>query len=298
MKKIFLHVIVLLLISANVVGQEFLCTIQVNSQQVEGTDKRVYENMQTSLQEFINNRIWTNYEFKPSERIECNLLVNIRERSSDRFSATLNVVAARPVYNSAYNSPLINYIDNDFEFYYVEFQPMEFQENTYTDNLTSVISYYLYMILALDFDSFSPNGGSPFFEKAESIVNAAQNSGEKGWGAQEDQNNRYWLLESYLNSSYSGLRTFLYDYHRLGLDIMSEKADEGRSKISESLNLLKAVNVTKPGLFALQLLIDAKRDEIINIFSEGNPREKSDAEEIMKEIDPAQASEYSKITRN
>jgi hypothetical protein len=154
------------------------------------------------------------------------------------------------------------------------------------------------MILALDFDSFSPNGGSPFFEKAESVVNAAQNSGEKGWGSFEDPNNRYWLLENYLNNSYASLRTFLYDYHRLGLDIMSEKPEQGRSKISESLNLLKIVNDQKPGLYALQLMIDAKRDEIINIFSEGNPREKSDAESIMKEIDPANSSSYSKITRN
>lgn len=299
MRLLFTQAIVLLLISVNVSGQEFLCKLQVNSQQVQGTDKRVYENMQTALQEFINNRIWTNYEFKASERIECNLLINIVERpSTDRFKATLNVVASRPVFNSAYNSPLMNYIDKDFEFYYVDFQAMEFQENTYTDNLTSVVAYYLYMILALDFDSFSLNGGDPFYEKAEQIVNAAQNSGEKGWSSFEDPNNRYWLLENYLNKSYSNLRQFLYDYHRLGLDIMPEKADQGRSKISESLNLLKGVQEAKPGLYALQLLIDAKRDEIINIFSEGNPREKSDAEDIMKELDPANASEYSKITRN
>lgn len=301
MRLIFIHAIVLLLIVSNISGQEFICNLQVNSQQVEGTDKRVYENMQTALQEFVNNRIWTNYEFKASERIECNFLITIGERpSTDRFKATLNIVASRPIFKSAYNSPLINYIDKDFEFYFVEFQSMEFQDNTYTDNLTSVIAYYLYMILALDFDSFSPNGGSPFFEKAEQIVNAAQNSGEKGWGAFEDPPNRYWILENYMNNSYSGLRTFLYEYHRLGLDVMSDKADQGRSKISESLNLLRAAYEARPaqGLYSLQLLVDAKRDEIINIFSEGNPREKSDAETIMKEIDPANSSEYSKITRN
>lgn len=299
MRRFFLHVLILLLITVNVAGQEFLCNITVNSTQVEGTDKRVYENMQTALQEFINNRIWTNYDIKPSERIECNLLVNIKERpSSDRFKATLNVVASRPVFKSAYNSPLINYVDNDFEFFYVEFQPMEFQENTYTDNLTSVIAYYLYMILAMDFDSFSPYGGTPFYEKAELVVNAAQSSGEKGWASSEDPNNRYWLLENYLNNSYSDLRQFLYDYHRMGMDIMSEKADQGRSVISESLVLLKNVNDARNGIHALKLMIDAKRVEIINVFSEGNPREKQDAEEIMKEIDPSNSSEYSKITRN
>ena len=279
-------------------GQEFLCNIQVNSQQVEGTDKRVFENMQTALTEFINNRRWTNYEFKPAERIECNMVVNISERtSSDHFKATLNVVASRPIYKTAYNSPLLNYIDKKFEFDYVEYQPMEFQENTYSSNITSVMAYYLYLILGLDFDTFSKEGGTIFFEKAENIVNAAQNSAESGWRASEDQRNRYWLVENYLNKSYVNLRTFLYQYHRQGLDLMADNAEQGRSNISNSLNLLKMVYDDRPGLFALQLIIDAKRDEIINIFKQGNPREQADAQNIMKEIDPANSSQYSKITQ-
>lgn len=295
-RSIFLIFIIVITIAAQ--GQEFLCNVQVNSQQVEGTDKRVYESLQTTVTEFVNNRRWTNYEFKPEERIECNFVINISQRpNTDRFIATLNLVASRPIFKTAYNSTLLNYADKDFEFEYVEYQPMEFQENSYTSNLVSVISYYLYMMLAIDFDSFSPNGGTPFYEKAQNIVNAAQNAPESGWKAFENNRNRYWLLENLTNNSYSDLRKFLYEYHRKGLDVMSENPEQGRSTISTSLNLLKNVYDERPGLFALKLFIDAKRDEIINIFSQGNPREKTDAQNIMKEIDPSNSSSYSKITQ-
>jgi hypothetical protein len=290
--------LVFILISITLQSQEFLCNIQVNSQQVEGTDKRVFENMESTLNEFVNNRRWTNLDFKPEERIECTFVVTVSNRpSTDRFVANLNVVASRPVYKTAYNSTLLNFVDRKFEFNYVEFQPMDFQEHTYESNLVSVIAFYLYFILGLDFDSYSLYGGTPFFEKAEAIVNAAQNSPESGWRASEDQRNRYWLLENYLNSTYSDLRRFNYEYHRLGLDLMSERVEEGRSAISSSIHLLSNVHKERPGLFALTLMVDAKRDEIINIFTKGNPREQNDVEQIMKEIDPANASNYSKITR-
>lgn len=302
MNRIIKHggIVILLtwIISFEIYAQEFLCNIQVNSQQVEGTDKRVFESMQTSLMEFVNNRRWTNYQFKPEERIECSMVISISERpSTDRFRATLNIVASRPIYKTAYNSTMLNYADADFDFEYVEYQPMDFQEDSYTSNLTSVIAYYLYMVLGLDFDSFSEYGGTPYFQQAERIVNAAQNSPETGWSSSGDQRSRYWLVENYMNKSYTDLRLFNYEYHRLGLDVMSEKVEEGRSAISQSLSYLQTVHDQRPGLFALQLMVDAKRDEIINIFSGGNPREQTDAQNIMKEIDPANASSYSKISQ-
>ena len=294
----FSFIIIFVIASVISQGQEFLANVQINSQQVEGTDKRVFENMQSAITEFINNRRWSNYDFMPEERIECSMVININSRpSTDQFVATLNLVASRPIYKTAYNSTLLNYADNDFQFEFVEFQPMDFQENTYTSNLVSVISYYLYMILALDFDSFSPEGGTQFYTVAQNIVNAAQNAPYPGWKAFESNKNRYWLLENLTNASYKDLRTFLYDYHRLGLDAMADNPEQGRSKISLSLNLLKRVYDERPGLMALRLFIDAKRDEIINIFSEGNPREKTDAQNIMKEIDAANSSSYSKITQ-
>lgn len=285
----------LLLISSSQ-EQEFLCNIQINTQQVQGTDKHIFETLQTALTEFLNSRRWSNYEFKVNERIECNMLLNITGRpSTNRFKATLNIVASRPVYNSAYNSTLLNYIDKDLEFDYTEYEPLEYQENQYTSNLTSVMAYYLYMVLGLDFDSFSKFGGTPYYEKAEAIVNVAQNSGEKGWTSFESQRDRYWLVENYLNKSYIGLRTFLYSYHRLGLDVMADKPDQGREAILQSLNDLKKVYDEQPGLFALQLLLNAKSDEIVNIFSQCNPKEKDDAQAIMKQIDPANSSKYSKF---
>lgn len=297
--RIFIATITTLFISlTQLTGQEFLCQIQVNSSQVEGTDKRVFESMRTALMEFANNRRWSNYDFKPEERIECSMVINVQDRpASDRFIATINIVASRPVYKTAYNTTLLNYVDKDFDFEYVEFQPMEFQENSYTSNLTSVVAYYLYIILGLDFDSFSEFGGNTYFEKAEQIVNAAQNSPEQGWSSFGNDRNRYWIIENYLNNAYSDLRKFSYEYHRKGLDAMADNAYEGRASISSALEYLSNVHEQRPGLFALQLTLDAKRDEIINIFSEGNPKEKTEAQNIMKEIDPANSSKYSKITQ-
>jgi len=278
-------------------AQEILCNLQVNSQQIQGTDKRIYENMQTSLIEFINDRKWTGYDFKPAERIECNMVITITDRpSTDQFKARLNVVASRPVYGTTYNSTLLNYVDNDFDFEYVEFQAMDYQDNQYMSNITSVIAYYIYIILGLDFDSYAQNGGGPFFEKAELVVNAAQESGQVGWNSFEDQRNRYWLVENYLNQSYSDLRTFYYEYHRNGMDVMSDKADQGRAGILESLDYLQKAYDAKPGLFALQLVMDAKRDEFVNIFKGGNPKEKEESQKILKKLDPANSSTYSKIS--
>jgi hypothetical protein len=285
-----------MLISTSIFSQEFLCSVDVTATQVQGSDRQVYDDMKNALMEFINNRKWTTYDFKVEERIECTMVITITERvSTDLFKAKLNIVASRPIYMSSYNSPLLNYVDNKFDFEYVQFQALEYQENDFSSNLTSVVAYYLYMILGLDFDSFSPNGGTPFYEKAEAIVNAAQNESFSGWKAFESQKNRYWLVENYSNNSYGDLRKFLYDYHRLGLDMMADKTEEGRAKILSSLTYLQNVHKDKPGLFALKLILDAKNNEIVNIFKEGNPKEKTDAINIMKEVDPANSSKYSKI---
>ncbi len=292
----FLFIVIFLIPSFNSISQEIICNISINSQQVQGTDKRVFETMQTALLEFVNSRRWTNVDFKTEERIECNMAITVRERpSTDRFKARLNIVASRPIYGTSYNSTLFNYLDEDFEFEYVEFQALDFQENQYISNLSSMIAYYIYFILGLDFDTFSLYGGSQFFEKAEMVVNAAQDAPFPGWNSFEDQRNRYWLIENYMNKSYSDLRVFLYEYHLNGLDVMSDDIEGGRSKIVQSLNLLTNVYDEQPNLFALQLTIDAKRDEIVNIFQQGNPKEKTDVINIMKDIDPANSSTYSKI---
>lgn len=277
-------------------AQEFNCRVSVSTPQIQGTDRRIYQTLQTSLFEFINQKKWTNYDFRVEERIECTMMITIKDRiSTDEFKATINVQLRRPIYKTSYNSVLLNYIDRDFVFQYVEHETLEFQENTHTSNLTSVVAFYCYIMLGLDFDSFSLNGGTQFYEKAQSVVNAAQSAPERGWKGFESLKNRYWLAENLLNSSYAPIREFLYTYHRLGLDQMSENVEMGRSEITRSLDLLRKASREKPGLFLLQLMMEAKRDELVNIYSQASPMDKTKAVNTLKEIDPSNSGKYQKI---
>lgn len=279
-------------------GQEFLCQLSVYSPTVEGTEKKVFQTMQTALYEFVNNRKWTNYNFKPEERIECSMMITINDRvSSDQFKGKINIVMKRPVYRTSYNTDMLNLIDKDFDFRYVEFEPLDFTDDTYTSNLASVVAYYLYIMLGIDGDSFSKYGGTPYFEKARAVVNAAQNSPEKGWKAYEGLKNRYWLVENFLNSSYNPLREGLYQYHRLGLDIMSENMELGRSGVNDFLLGIQKTNREKPNLYIVQIMLDAKREEIINIYSQAANLDKTKAVNILKEIDPANSSKYQQILK-
>ncbi len=298
MKK-FLLIILIVLISFPVFSQEIYCTVKVDFQQVEGTETKVFENLERSLFEFLNNRKWTNYKFGVEERIECTILITISERlSSDEFSGNINIALKRPVFNAAYSSTTLNFIDKDFEFVYVEFQPLDFQENIFISNLTSVMAYWVYMFIGLDFDTFAYLGGTPFYEKAENIVTAAQNESYSGWKAYESQKNRYWLVENLLNPAYQPVRKFLYEYHRKGLDLMYDNADAGRTSMLKTLNYLQQVQDQKPGLFLLQIIRDAKSDEFVNVFSEGSPSEKTKAMNLLMEIDPANTSKYETIIQN
>ena len=279
-------------------SQEMNCIVSVSAPQIEGTDKRVFENLQNAIYEFVNNRKWTNNNFKVEERIECTILITVNDRlSSDEFRGNINLVLRRPVLNSAYNSVLLNYIDKGFQFRYTEFQPLDYSDGTFSSNLTSVLAFYTYMYLGLYFDTFSPSGGQAFLVKAQEVVTAAQNASEPGWKAFDGTRNRYWMAENFLNPSNSALRDFFYKYHRLGLDEMYEKVDAGRENCTQSLDGIKTLFNTKPELFALQLLTDAKRDEFINIYSDQKvpPTEKETVVNIFKEIDPAIGSSYQVI---
>lgn len=287
---------ILFIFSVQTFAQEFNASVQVTAQQVEGTDKKVYQTLQQAIYEFINNRKWSNYQYKVEERIECTFMITITERvSSDEFKGKLNLVIRRPIYKTNYNSVLINYVDNNFDFKYIEYQPLDYDENTFTSNLTSVLAYYVNIVLGYDGDSYSLFGGTPYFEKAQSILNSAQNATESGWKAFESTKNRYWLIENIMNTTYSPIREASYKFHRLGLDVMTENIENGRTAVSESLELLRKVNRQKPGLFLLQLFLDAKRDELINIYSQAAPIDKTKTINILKEIDPSNSSKYQKI---
>jgi hypothetical protein len=277
-------------------SQELYCNVEVTSQQVQGSDRRIYETLQNAIYEFMNNQNWTNYNFKYNERIECSILFNVTDRpSTDFFRCDMTIALRRPVFNSSYNSVLFNYIDKDVEIEYIENQPLDFNTGMFTSNLTSILAYYTYIMLGLDFDSFMLNGGNPYFEAALNVVNAAQSSGYKGWSSSEGTKNRYWLLENITNPSYSGVRNFYYEYHRQGLDIMYEEPEKGREAIFNSLSYLQQVKQSRPSLLILQIIADSKRDEFVNVFSEGVATQKSNAVKILNEIDPSNAMTYQKI---
>ena len=296
MKRLSVIAILCLFLTNIVAAQELKCDIQVNSSQVAGTDKTVFQNLQTALYEFINNTKWTSINFKTVEKIECSIAIIIRERTdSNSFSGELNMALRRPCYKASYTTPVFNYVDPKFTFEYTDGQPLDFSLNTHMSDLTSTIAFYVYMFLGLDFDTFSLNGGQPFFEAAQQIVNNAQSSSQIGWKAFDGNKNRYWMAENMTNNSYAPLRQFMYEYHRLGLDVMSEKPDQGRAAILNALQHLQTVHSTYPTCFFLQLITEAKRDEIINVFSEGEQKEKTQAVNIMKQIDPSQSSRYDAI---
>ena len=279
-------------------SQEFNAQISISTAQIEGSDKKVFETLQNALYEFMNNRKWSNFNLTYEERIECSLLLTINDRlGGDEYKATLNVVLRRPVFNTAYNTNLLNHIDKEFQFRYSEYQPLDFSDGTFTSNLTSVFAYYAYMMLGFYFDSFAPYGGSSYYEKAQTIVNTAQSAQETGWKAYESTRNRFWMVENVQNSANSALRDFLYNYNRLGLDVMYEKVDQGRSAITESLNLLQQVYNAKPDLFLLQLILDSKRDELVNIYSDQRvpPIDKTNVVNLLREIDPGSGSKYQSI---
>ena len=279
-----------------VAAQELKCDVRVNSNQVAGSDKTVFENLQTALYEFINNTKWTNINFKTTEKIECSIAITVKERTdSDSFSGEISMALRRPCYKASYTTPMLNYLDQKFAFSYTDGQPLDFSMNTHMSDLTSSIAFYVYMFLGLDFDSFAQDGGKPYFDAAQKIVSNAQSSSQPGWKAFDGNKNRYWMAENMNNNSYAQLHQFLYEYHRLGLDLMSEKPDEGRAAILNSLTYLQNIYNSYPSCFMLQLIVEAKRDEIINVFSEGNQKEKTEAVNIMKQIDPSKSSQYDAI---
>lgn len=294
MRKILLTVFLLLPFFA--FSQELNCTVTIGSEQVQRSDKRVFETLQQAIFEFMNNTRWTNDVFQIEERIECSILINITEAvSNDEFKATMQVQSRRPVFKSSYNSVMLNYSDNNFQFRYLEFQPLEFSINNHTSNLTSVLAYYAYIILGLDYDSFSPLGGTPWFERAQTIVANAQGAAEEGWKPHENDRNRYWLVENILSPSFAPLRDCLYRYHRKGLDIMVDDMEEARTEILAAIESLIPTHRIKPGSLNLQMFFLAKADELVNIFSQAYSDKKSKMVQLGTDMDPGNAPKYKKI---
>lgn len=298
-RKAVLPFALLLILPLVSISQELRCNVQINSQKITGTNRQMFQTLQTAIYEFMNNTNWTNHAYGQDERIECTIMLSLNEQiGSDEYKGTLQVQSRRPIFNTSYNSPMINFLDNNLHFRYLEFDKLEFSESSHMSNLTSILAFYAYMILGFDYDSFSYLGGTEYFQKAERIVNNAQNAQERGWKAYEgNRKNRYWMVENVMNDKYRPLREVYYRYHRLGLDRMSDKVMEGRAEIAETITNIQKIFREKPDpyMFYIQLFFDAKSDELVNIFSESFPTEKSRVANILIEVDNANANKYKKI---
>ena len=296
MKRLLMILSFLLTISYGQ-AQELNCNININSEQVEGSNKSVFVTLKKSISEFVNNRKWTELTYANTERIECTMNIIVKKMDIDVFTAEIQVQSRRPVYNSSYYSTLFNFKDNNFTFKYKEFDQLEMNENTITSNLTAVLAYYAYIIIGYDMDSYSRLGGTAYFLAAENIVNSAQGADLTGWKAFESPKNRYALVNNLTDEAFKKFRSFVYDYHRLGLDEMTSNSANARGKIAEGLPLIREANRARPSAIIISTFMDAKSDELVNIFSKGNQKEKTDAVEILSDVNPTQTSRYEKILK-
>ena len=298
MKTKVLFLILFLLSSKFVFTQELNCQVTVNYDQIQGsTNKQIFDQLKISILEFMNNTKWTTEIFAQQEKIDCSFLIIVKQAlGADEYSGSIQVTSNRPVFKSSYATPVLNLEDEFFQFKFQQFSQLEFNINSFQNNLTSVLAYYAYVVLATDYDSFAPLGGTTYWQKAQLIVQNAQGAGEAGWKQSQSQKNRYWLIENTLQPLFKGIRDCMYSYNMSGLDRMSEGPEAARTVILTSLELLIPVAKSRPASFNMQVFFNAKRDEIINIFKGGTLEEKTKVLEILATVDPAGTTRYQKIS--
>ena len=280
-------------------AQEFRCSVQVNYQKLmtttqpyeSGGDKKVFESMKQAIEDFVNGRQWSNIEVQQQEKIDCSISLILSSRTSaTEFGGQLQVQLRRPVYNSNYTTGLFNYMESgNFTFVYNESQPIDFDLNNFYSNLSSALGYYCYLMLGIYFDSFSPMGGEPFYQMAQQVQQAAESSGYTGWRSSEGSKSRYWFMENHTNAAYAGLHEAYYNYHRLGLDMMTKDQPKARQAIIAALRNLQAVNKTRTNLLSVQQFADVKIQELVSIFTPAPPLEKQEVYNLIKEISPINA---------
>lgn len=286
--------------SLNVSAQELLATVTVNvGPKVKTTDRNVFRDMKTAFQQFLNSRKWTNDSYQQHEKINCSILININDMPSiGVFSASVQIQSARPVYNSNYTSLLLNFADRDWEFEYIESQPLEYNDNTYTNNLTSMLAFYAYLVIGMDYDSFSELGGTPYFQRALTVVNNAQSSNRPGWQSLGSIRNRYWIVENLLNPQMADVRRASYSYHRLGLDTFEKTPDQSRQVILSGLKNIRKAKDINPNAILIISFFDAKSKELANIFSNGQLPVRREAYDLITQMDPSNQTAYAKILKN
>lgn len=275
-------------------AQQLNCTVTINKEKLPNPNQQVYKTLQTALAEFVNKTDWTGVILKPNERINCSMYITLSSHSSNQFSGTIQIQSSRLVYNSTYSSPVFNFNDKDFNFTYTEFEPLLFNPTTYESNLISVISFYSYMILGMDADTFLLGSGNSSFETAQNIANIAQQGGSKGWTQSDGIQNRYFLINDMLAPAYADLRQSVFAYHT-GLDLMSQDLKTSKEKIKTSLLNLKKLYDVKPNAFLTRVFFDAKSDEIVSIFSGGPSISINDLTETLNKVSPLNSTKWSQI---
>lgn len=280
-------------------AQELNATVKINTQKLQTADPRVFETLEQTLREFLNSQKWTEDMFDNPERINCNFILTIQEeRSATSFKADLAVQSSRPIYGSDQETPLLNYLDKEVTFEYEQFQPLVYTKNAFNDNLSSVLSFYVYVILGLDYDSFSPLGGERYFQTAQEILNnipSTVTAGNPGWRSMESNRNRFWLIENLLSPRVRPLRQAIYDYHRQGLDLMPTNIDQGRANMALAIEQLDKVNQAYPNSMIIQLYSNAKANEIIEIFKRGTLTQQDRVIQIMTKVDATNSAKYRAI---
>ncbi|WP_325636179.1 DUF4835 family protein [Parapedobacter sp.] len=277
-------------------AQDLNARVQILSPQVQNTNKRALEVLEKAISDFLNNRTWSTNQVQPQERIDCSFVITINTwDGSSNFTAQAQIISTRPVFNTSYNSPVLSISDNNFNFNYTEGQLMDYSDQQYMNNLTSLLAYYAYIIVGLDADTFEQSGGTPFYTAAQNIVNNAQNTGFTGWRSMEGMNNRFWLVNNLLDRRYQPLRDFLYSFYLNGLDSMSDNVQQARKHILDLLPQLKEVDRLAQGAVFNQVFFTAKSDELVGIFGGMGPQERVQAYNILAEVDPANANKYESL---
>lgn len=295
MKRFLLIFTLFLCCIVNSTAQELKCELVVNSDKVQNKNPQLYATLQNALNEFVNNRKWSDLQLLSNERIECTFVITVNAQSATSFNAEIQIQARRPVYNSSYYTPIFNVSDKNLNFTYIENEALEFNETTFESNLTSTIAYYIYIIIGMDCDSYAKFEGTPYYKKAENIVTLAQTIKEKGWKAFEDDRNRYALINNLLDDNLRKFRELYYEYHRLGLDEMNSSMPKASAKISESIQVLREVNRLKPNSVVISYFLDSKNDELINIFQKAPSAERKAVYELLMDINPSQSEKYAPL---
>lgn len=294
MRKI-LSLLIFALMAASGAAQELNCHVEVNSDKITGTNKSVFTTLQEAITSYMNDTKFTAAQYSPIEKIECTLFFTIKEYDGDKMTGDIQVQATRPAYNASYTTNLINFRDSKVEFTYSEGEPLTFNETNMESQLTAILNFYAYMIIAIDTDSFAPRGGEAAWDRVKTIVQQAQSSGETGWRTFDDNKNRAAVLGAYTDPSTQQLRDMVYKYHREGIDQMSVSPDKGRAAITESLETLKNIYNVAPMSVGLSMFRDSKLDELVNVYTKGSQEERDRVVEILSSLYPTDQDRIQKI---